>query len=448
MGKKHQHSVKCMIKEYWERIDRKTIAALWVIEFTLFLFVVYKGLGMNYLPVTFLLMFFTALSCSIVSYFKADRCLLILVLILLNLGFVIQEIEFGGNVSLLNSLLKFTAVISFTLLGAFLYKLLADMLSRDRVMKGLMLLQILICIAMSCLGTMVGDSEEQGAIITLGGITLFEIVKLLYLFVAAALLCKPEIDTFDFFKYHLQREYVLIIHTILLSFFFLFCRELGTLLVVLLIGMIMLYLFGKKRKWIKFLVITFISSFLSVWYLCDQLIYPMIVANKISLPSVILKLISRFGTALHPEKFMKEVGYQGTMGLEAIAIGDLFGISTERHRVTIPEASSDFIFADVIQTCGFVMGVIIIVFFLILLKRGMEIADQCQDSYFQGLTIAISVLITVETVIHVGYNIALLPIMGIPLYFISQGFTAVLTGMLLIAILLVISIGAVTRKVE
>ena len=77
--------------------------------------------------------------------------------------------------------------------------------------------------------------------------------------------------------------------------------------------------------------------------------------------------------------------------------------------------------------------------FIALLTRGIKIADQCEDSYFQGLAAEITFMISVETVVHIGYNIGFLPITGIPLFFVSQGFTAVITGMALISILLVVS---------
>ena len=136
---------------------------------------------------------------------------------------------------------------------------------------------------------------------------------------------------------------------------------------------------------------------------------------------------------------MADAGYQGTLGLEALSLGGLFGISSERYRLKLPEASNDYAFANVVQTCGMLMGLLMLLSFIALLRRGIKIADQCEDSYFQGLAAEITFMISVETVVHIGYNIGFLPITGIPLFFVSQGFTAVITGMALISILLVVS---------
>ena len=59
---------------------------------------------------------------------------------------------------------------------------------------------------------------------------------------------------------------------------------------------------------------------------------------------------------------------------------------------------------------------------------------------------ASTVLIFTEALIHIGYNLAILPITGIPLYFCSSGFTALATGMGLTGVLLAISTGKIRRR--
>ena len=71
---------------------------------------------------------------------------------------------------------------------------------------------------------------------------------------------------------------------------------------------------------------------------------------------------------------------------------------------------------------------------------GFHVAEECGEQYSQSVAIGITVTIFAEALIHIGYNLALLPITGIPLYFCSSGFTALLTGMILVGILLAISV--------
>lgn len=439
MGTRHQYDIKHVVKQFFDNEDVKSVVALLAVELAFFLFTVYKGLGTNYLPVTLFLMVFTVVGCGIAFYFETDKYLLIVVVMLLNMGFVVQEIQSGDGVSILNFVFKFSVAMGVAFGVAFLYQYFAYLLRDDRMVFGLMVLQIGICALMFFLGTMIGKEDEQGAIITFGGITLFEIVKVMYVFIAAALLCKENVTRISVLGMSVNRELVLIVHTMILSVFFLLCKELGTLLVLFLTGLVMLWIFGKSRKIILALIIVSVVGFASVWFVCDTILYPMVLNQELALPNVIQKLVERFGTALHPEVDFQEKGYQGTLALEALAIGGLFGISTERYRLPIPESSNDFIFANLVQTCGIFMGIMLLIFFFVFLKRGMEIANSCEDTYFQGLAMAITLIITIETVIHIGYNMGCFPITGIPLYFVSQGFLAIITGMALVSILLVIS---------
>ena len=447
MRRKFHHSAKYVVKENLEKESIKAVLTVLAVELGLLLFAMCKGVGANYLPVTALLMGFTIFACGFVLHFKADKYLIIVVLTLLNFGFVVQAVQSGSGLSLGNFFLKFSIAIISALSVSFLYQSFADLLSKDIVIKIMMALQIGICISMFLVG------GGAGARINIGGFTLFEVVKVLSPFIMAGLLCKEE-TSFSIGKWSLNREVVLIIDMVVLSLFFVACSELGTLLVIFVTGLMMLFIFGKCRIVIHSLIVLFVTSFGSLWIVCEKILLPIFVDAQAreqllqGLPSFlsIEKVVERFGSALHPEWYWGAQGHQGLRALQALTMGGMLGLDTERHRIQIPLSYNDMVFANLIQTCGFFMGIIVIFCFFFLLKRGITIASRCQDSYFQGLTMAITLLIIVETIIHIGYNIAMFPITGIPLYFVSQGFLAIITSMVLIAILLVISTGKVKRR--
>lgn len=450
MGTVYHHGIRYRMESLRNRVDMKSIAIMLSIEFMLYFFVIYKGFGWNYLPIIVFMMFFTIVSSAVASYMGADRYLLVIIILLLNLGFVVQEIESGNGVKISSFLLKFGLAVAAAFLAALLYKYLAGILIDDKIVLGIMTIQLLVCITMYTVGVRIGDMNRQGAVLTINvkgiSITPFEIVKVLYLLVIAALLCKEESKMLYLGKWRIGKETFLMIHTGILSIFFLLCRELGTLLVIYLVEVIMLWIFGKNRKQIFMLLAFTVIGIGGVWFICDQILCPIVIAGKISLPGIMEKIVKRFGTAFHPEDAVLDAGYQGTMGLEALAIGGFLGLDTERYRLPLPEAATDMVFANVIQTCGFLMGVAIIVSFFALLARGIAIASACKETYFQGLTMSIVLLLVIENMIHIGYNIAMFPITGIPLYFVSQGFTAVVTAMVLAAVLLVISTGVLERR--
>lgn len=439
MGKRQYNDTKHKVLRFLDKMDVKAIVSILAMELGMFLFVAYKGYASFYFLVTVVLMAFSVIGCGFVFAIQADKYLLTVILILLNMGFMVQQIQAGASMQMLPFLLKFMVAIVTAVAVAAVYQHFADLLARDFMILILMEIQIAVSAVMLAFGQVVGDSEQSAAISLLHGVTPFEIVKILYVLVAAGLLCKPEKRTIAVGRLMVDRQVLLVIHTAVLAVLFILCSELGTLLIVLFSGLLLLWVYGENRKLSTALLLLSVSGFLVFWFVCDKVLYSMLLQEAITLPDVVKKVVLRFGTALHPEKAMADAGYQGTLGLEALSLGGLFGISSERYRLKLPEASNDYAFANVVQTCGMLMGMLMLLSFIALLRRGIKIADQCEDSYFQGLAAEITFMISVETVVHIGYNIGFLPITGIPLFFVSQGFTAVITGMALISILLVVS---------
>lgn len=441
-----KHRVLRFLNDEYNGTDTKAIVSILALELGVFLFVAYKGYAAFYFPITLILMAFSVLACTIAFRFKADRYLLTAVLILLNLGFMVQQIQAGENLETAFIMKLILAIITAVIVVA-AYQYFAELLSRDFMIFILMGIQIAVSTIMLVFGQIVGSSEQSAAITLRHGITPFEIVKILYVFVAAGLLCKSETHTLSVGKIMISREVVLMIHTAILAVFFVLCGELGSLLIVFCSGLLLLWVYGIKRKRITTLIILSAIVFGGFWCVSDLVLYPMLAKNAISLPYVIRKLVLRFGLALHPEKALADYGYQGTLALEALSMGGLLGITSEKYRLKLPEAANDFAFANLVQTCGLVMGLIMLLTFISLLRRGIKIAEQCGDSYFQGLAAEITFMVSTETVIHIGYNIGFLPITGIPLFFVSQGFTAIISGMALISVLLVLSTGRPERLV-
>lgn len=446
MDKFTDHSIKMNISRFFDYIDMKCIVATLSVELGMFLVAVYKGQGRAYLPIVLLLMGFTVVGCIISTCAGADKKILVIIIVLLNLGFLVQQIQ-SRESQTGDAVTKLAVALGTALFMAFIYSKISRLLSKDVMIIIMMIVQLAVSFAVFFLGQVIGADGSQGATISINGITPFEFVKIMYLFIAVGLLCS-ENDKIRIIKWSVDRELILIVHTAFLSLTFILCNELGTLLIVYITGLVMFYMFGSRRKWIKVLGTVSVGVFIIVWFVCDRFLFPLMLKNAGTFPSVIGKLIRRFGVALHPEFYINDYGYQGARGLMAIAIGGWLGIGTERHRISLPEANNDFIFANVIETCGILFGFVLIIFILAFFKQSMVIAERCEKPYFKGIASGVGVVIVVESIIHIGYNMALLPITGIPLYFLSQGFSAIITSMCLVAILLVISVDNRNEEVE
>ena len=408
--------------------DVKLIVSVIAIELAMLLFAASKGLAEAFLPVTGTLMVFSVITCLFTFYANADKTLTIIVLMLLNIGFLVQQIQNGTEGSSKSFLIKMAASMIAATAGTLFYTRMKDWFKRPFAIAVLVIAQYAICAVMIIYGQLIGSAEGQGARIQLSGITPFELVKVMYILTAAGLTGRSS-----------RAEKLLLLHTVILSFCFVICSELGTLLIIWTVGILAIWMFGKHRKTAGILLAASGAGTGTFWVLSDKLLLPMITENPGIFPGVVTKLVSRFGAAVHPELYINGYGYQSIRGLQAISMGGWFGIETERYRMPLPECVNDFIFANVIQTCGLLIGFIVIILFLIFLRRGSAISDTCRSEYYRRVAFMITATITLEAIIHIGYNIAALPVTGIPLYFVSQGFTALTTGMLLTGMLLVIS---------
>lgn len=100
--------------------------------------------------------------------------------------------------------------------------------------------------------------------------------------------------------------------------------------------------------------------------------------------------------------------------------GQGFGQSKQKY-LFLPEATTDSIFAVIAEEFGFFGTVSILVIFFLMVYRGIRVALIAKDLYGRLLCSSIIFLIGIQTIINVGANVALFPLTGIPLPFVSYG---------------------------
>ena len=121
--------------------------------------------------------------------------------------------------------------------------------------------------------------------------------------------------------------------------------------------------------------------------------------------------------------------------------GGVFGkliLGDDSPRLTrfVPVVESDFIFSAVGEELGFVGSALVIVLFALLLIISLSIAIKAKDKLGRYVAIGIASLITLQAFVNIGVVISLLPNTGIPLPFLSNGLSSLLTNYMLIGILL------------
>ena len=132
-------------------------------------------------------------------------------------------------------------------------------------------------------------------------------------------------------------------------------------------------------------------------------------------------------------------GFHTIQGLLALGIGGLFGTGLGESKVFVPNAFNDFIFAEVGQEFGLVGAVVVIALFLILAYSGVRVALGAPDTFGALLAAGITAWLCLQAFINIGVVVALLPITGITLPFISAGGSSLIISFAAVGILLSIS---------
>lgn len=136
-------------------------------------------------------------------------------------------------------------------------------------------------------------------------------------------------------------------------------------------------------------------------------------------------------------------GYQLKQILVAVASGGILGVgfgnSRQKFHYLGDTAFSDTIFAIFAEEFGFVGSVLLVLAFFIILYRGYTIAKNAPDKLGYLLAISITTWITIQATLHIASNVALIPINGNTLPFISYGGSSTIINLTAIGLLLNIS---------
>jgi rod shape determining protein RodA len=151
----------------------------------------------------------------------------------------------------------------------------------------------------------------------------------------------------------------------------------------------------------------------------------------------------RICTLLDPSKDPLGKGFHIIQGMIAIGSGGVFGKGfmqgTQTHLEFIPERTTDFIFAAYSEEFGLIGNLCLIGGFLFLVLRGLAIALEASTLFSRLLAGAITMIFFTYAFVNMGMVSGILPVVGVPLPFISYGGTAMVTLGMGLGILMSIS---------
>jgi rod shape determining protein RodA len=190
--------------------------------------------------------------------------------------------------------------------------------------------------------------------------------------------------------------------------------DLGTSLLILAGGAFVLFMGGLRWRWILSVLAAAVPVSIAMWY------FVMHDYQK-----------QRVLTFLDPESDPLGTGWNIIQSKIAIGSGGVFGkgwlLGTQSHLDFLPESHTDFIIAVMGEEFGLVGICALLLIYLLLIGRGLVITAQAQTLFGKLLAGSLTMTFFVYVFVNIGMVSGLLPVVGVPLPFISYGGTSLVT---------------------
>jgi len=157
---------------------------------------------------------------------------------------------------------------------------------------------------------------------------------------------------------------------------------------------------------------------------------------------------NRLVAFLEPETDPEGIGYHINQSKVAIGSGHVIGKGylqgTQGPFRFLPEKHTDFIFAVFAEEWGFIGSGILLLLYLSLILRGLDTARKAKDEFGSLLATGISFMLAIYFFINIGMTLGIMPVVGVPLPFMSYGGTSLLANFVAAGILISVR----TRRFE
>lgn len=153
---------------------------------------------------------------------------------------------------------------------------------------------------------------------------------------------------------------------------------------------------------------------------------------------------SRALSFLDINKDSRGANFQVQQSLIAVGSGEIvgkgYGKSIQKFKY-LPEAAGDSIFAVFAEEMGFIGSTVLIALYAAWALRGYKIATMMKDNFAKYFIVGSITLITFQSFVNIGSMLGILPVVGMPLVFVSLGGTALMINLCIVAIILDMSTG-------
>lgn len=149
---------------------------------------------------------------------------------------------------------------------------------------------------------------------------------------------------------------------------------------------------------------------------------------------------------LNPFDYAQTTTYQQAQGQLAIASGGLFGQGFNVSNLLVPVRESDMIFTVLGEDFGFAGSLVFLILYVCLIYRILKITLQSNNQFYTYISIGFIMMLVFHIFENIGAVTGILPLTGIPLPFVSQGGSAIISNLIGIGLVLSIHNQSVKKK--
>ncbi|PCS00881.1 rod shape-determining protein RodA [Lactococcus fujiensis JCM 16395] len=146
--------------------------------------------------------------------------------------------------------------------------------------------------------------------------------------------------------------------------------------------------------------------------------------------------VQRFEAWLHPFDNMQTFSLQQARSLISIGVGGLWGSGFGVANVQVPVRESDMIFTVIAEDFGFIGSTFLILLYFMLIYRMIRVTFKSNNQFYTYISTGIIMMILFHVFENIGAAVGVVPLTGIPLPFISQGGSALMSNMIGLALVL------------
>ena len=149
--------------------------------------------------------------------------------------------------------------------------------------------------------------------------------------------------------------------------------------------------------------------------------------------------INRLSAGLNTFDYAGSIAYQQTQGMISIGSGGLFGKGFNIVELPVPVRESDMIFTVIAENFGFIGGSIVLALYLILIYRMLRVTFASNNLFYTYISTGFIMMILFHIFENIGAAVGILPLTGIPLPFISQGGSSLISNLIGVGLVLSMS---------